>query len=62
MDRKGACLTQVSLCRERAEADPANRNRWIEQATRWLQIATSSTGAVVMTYEIQPAETKLWRL
>jgi hypothetical protein len=51
MDRRTACLAQASACREKAEADPANRNYWIDEAIKWLERAVTSTGGVAVTYE-----------
>jgi hypothetical protein len=51
MDRKTACLVQASACREKAEADPANRDYWIDQSIKWLERAISPADGVAISYE-----------
>ena len=51
MDRKKACLARAAACRERAEADAQNHDYWMEEATRWLDVAQGSTGPVAVTFE-----------
>jgi len=48
-DRKAACLEQARVFREKAEADPANRERWVNEAIQWLERAVASGGQVVVT-------------
>ena len=57
MDRKGACLVQAAACREKAEADTANRDYWINQAVKWLELAVNPTGHVAISFEsVMPAK------
>jgi hypothetical protein len=58
MDRKTACLAQASACREKAEADSPNRDYWINEATKWLERAATSTGGVAITYETKDGRSK----
>jgi hypothetical protein len=51
MNRREACLAQAAACRARAETDPANRDRWINEAIDWLERAAQSPGRVAMTFE-----------
>ena len=51
MDRIGACLTQAAACRARAESDPANRDRWMNEAIDWLERAIQPTGHVEVTFD-----------
>ncbi|MBR0756095.1 hypothetical protein JQ604_28305 [Bradyrhizobium jicamae] len=51
MDRRTACLAQASACREQAEADPANRDYWVDQSIQWLERAAESCGHVAVSYE-----------
>jgi hypothetical protein len=48
VDRKEACLAQ-------AEADPANRDRWVDEAIEWLERAVRSPGRVAITFEGRPS-------
>ena len=51
MNRREACLAQAAACRARAESDPANRARWIDEAIDWLERAAQSTGRVADGFE-----------
>lgn len=51
MDRKHACLARAAACRERAEADAQDRDYWMEEAIRWLDVAQGPTGPVAVTFE-----------
>lgn len=53
MYQRKECLVQAAVCRERAQADPAHYDRWIDEAIVWLQraIGTDQEGAV--THEVQ---------
>lgn len=53
MDRKATCLAQADACREKAQADPANSDHWIEEAIKWLERAIAPAGALAMTIEPQ---------
>jgi hypothetical protein len=39
MDHKAACLAEAAACRIKAEADPANRDYWVDEAIKWLERA-----------------------
>jgi hypothetical protein len=39
MYQRQECLAQASICREKAQADPARYDYWIDQAAVWLQRA-----------------------
>jgi hypothetical protein len=39
MYRRDECLAEASTCREKAQADPALCDYWVEQAAVWLQRA-----------------------
>jgi hypothetical protein len=51
MDRKNACLAQAAVCRQKAEADPANGDFWINEAIRWLELAINPIGRVAISVE-----------
>ena len=44
MDRKAACLAQAAACRVKAEADPANRDYWVDESIKWLERAIDTRG------------------
>jgi hypothetical protein len=46
------CLDQASTCREKAEADPARYDYWIDQAIVWLQRAIQTSRENAVTHEI----------
>jgi hypothetical protein len=51
MDHKAACLAEAAACRIKAEAEanPANRDYWVDEAIKWLERAVdiqSPTAAV----------------
>ena len=50
-DRKVACLEQARIFREKAEADPVNRERWVDEAIKWLERAVVPSGQVVVTID-----------
>jgi hypothetical protein len=52
MDRKAACLAQASACREKAEADPANSDYWIDESIKWLERAVTPTDRVAISFEV----------
>jgi hypothetical protein len=39
VDHKAACLAEVAACRVKVEADPANRDYWVDEAIKWLERA-----------------------
>jgi hypothetical protein len=47
MDHKAACLAEAAACRIKAEADPANRDYWVDEAIKWLERAVDKTVAGV---------------
>jgi hypothetical protein len=51
VDRKEACLAQAAACRAKAQADPANRGRWIDAAIDWLERAVQFPGRVEIMFE-----------
>jgi hypothetical protein len=51
MNRKEACLAQAAACRERAEADAANRDFRINEAIGWLELAVNPTGHIAVSVE-----------
>jgi TPR repeat protein len=46
------CLVQASICREKAQADPARYDYWIDQAVVWLQRAAEARHKNAVTHEI----------
>lgn len=50
-DRRQACLAQARIFREQAETDPLNRAYWFDQATKWLERASTPAGPVVVTID-----------
>jgi hypothetical protein len=43
MDRRQQCIAQASICREKAQADPARYDYWIDEAIAWLQRAIEAS-------------------
>jgi hypothetical protein len=43
MYRREECLVQASICREKAKADPARYDYWIDRAIVWLQRAIQAS-------------------
>jgi hypothetical protein len=39
MYQRDECIAQASICREKAQADPAHHDYWIDEAIGWLQRA-----------------------
>lgn len=39
MYQRQECLVQAAICREKAQADPAHYDHWIDEAIEWLQHA-----------------------
>jgi hypothetical protein len=50
--KREECIDQVSICREKAQADPARRDYWIDEAVVWLQRSIEARGGVAVTYEV----------
>lgn len=46
------CLVQASICREKAQADPARCDYWIDQAVVWLQRAIQARRGKAVAYEV----------
>lgn len=42
MYQRDQCLFQASICREKAQADPARYDYWIDEAIVWLQRAIAA--------------------
>lgn len=59
MDRKTACLAQASACREKAEADPANSDYWIDESIKWLERAVAPPDGVAIFYEAKDGKALL---
>jgi hypothetical protein len=53
MYQREECIAQASICRQKAQADPAHYDYWIDEAIVWLQraIGTGQKGAV--THEVR---------
>jgi hypothetical protein len=51
MYQRDECLAQASTCREKAQADPALYDYWIDQAVVWLQRAIQARRGKVVTYD-----------
>jgi hypothetical protein len=52
MYRREECIAQASICREKAQADPARHDYWIDQAVAWLQRAIQARRGKAVTYDI----------
>jgi hypothetical protein len=52
MYQRDECLAQASTCREKAQADPALYDYWIDQAVVWLQRAIKARRGKAVTYDI----------
>jgi hypothetical protein len=53
MYQRQECITQASICREKAEGDPARHDYWIDEAIIWLQRAIDARReSVVVTHEV----------
>jgi hypothetical protein len=50
MYRREECLVQASICREKAKADPARFDDWIDQAIVWLQRAIQASRDNAITH------------
>jgi hypothetical protein len=47
------CMAQAAICREKARADPAHHDYWIDEAIRWLQRAIPTVHKNAVTHEIR---------
>jgi hypothetical protein len=52
MYQRQACIAQASICRERAQADPARHDYWIDEAIVWLQRAIEARRGIAVSCEI----------
>jgi hypothetical protein len=52
MYRREESLVQASICREKARADPAHHDYWIDQAVVWLQRAIQASRGNAVTHPI----------
>jgi hypothetical protein len=53
MYQRDQCIAQASICREKAQADPARHDYWIDQAVAWLQRAIQARRGKAVTYDIR---------
>ena len=44
MYEREECIAQASICREKAQADPARHDHWIDEAIVWPQRAVCTVG------------------
>jgi hypothetical protein len=51
MNRKLACIAAASSCREEAERDPARRELWLQQASKWMALAGEQAGHALIVCE-----------
>ncbi len=50
--RREECLAQASICREKAHADPARHDYWIDEAIFWLQRAIGPGREIALAREL----------
>jgi hypothetical protein len=50
--RREDCLVQASICREKAQADPARSDYWINRAIVWHRRAVQGGGEKAVTHEV----------
>ena len=53
MYRRDECIAQASTCREKAQADPARYDYWIDQAVVWLQRAIQARHGKAVTADVR---------
>jgi hypothetical protein len=53
VDRRTACLNQANAFREKALADPARHDEWIDEAIRWLERAMEASRRTTIPVEVQ---------
>lgn len=51
VDRRTACLHQADAFREKAIADPEQRDKWVDEAIKWLERAMEAGRCAVDTLE-----------
>jgi hypothetical protein len=56
MYQRQECMAQASFCREKAQADPARHDYWIDEAVVWHQRAVEAGRGVAVTHEIRDGE------
>ena len=59
VDRRTACLAQATACRVKAEADPANRDYWVNESIKWLERAIDRDIRLVVTLEVDDGSPSL---
>ena len=52
MYERAKCLVHASICREKAQADPARSDHWIDRAITWHQRAAQARHGSAVTREI----------
>ena len=52
MYQRQECIAQASICRERAQGDPARHDYWIDEAIVWLQRAIAAHRENVVSPEV----------
>jgi hypothetical protein len=52
MYQREECLIHASICREKAQADPARSDHWIDRAITWHQRAAQSRHGNAITHEV----------
>jgi hypothetical protein len=53
MDRKAACISQASVCREKARTEPERQQYWIDESIGWLERAIERSGDIAVSYEVK---------
>jgi hypothetical protein len=53
MHQRQECLAQAAICREKAQADPAHYDYWIDEAIAWLQRAIGTGEKRAVSHAIQ---------
>jgi len=53
MYQRDECIAQASICRQKAKADPACYDYWIDQAVFLLQRAIQARRGKAVTYDIR---------
>ena len=50
------CIAQATFCREKAQADPARHDYWIDEAVVWHQRAVDAGRGIAVTHEIHAGQ------
>ena len=53
MYQRQECLVRAAVCREKAQADPAHYDHWIDEAIVWLQRAIGTGRRSAVTHLVQ---------